>query len=165
MHVIPHSFDLTWKFNISLCFFVVFYFSEWQFTISSLLKKESWPSKCTLPCCHYFYDTLKVAFFNCQHISFSMCIFKLFIAANQITMVISDSLTIGCLFLMWKVVFIVMLFLWSFLVALLYRGVVFYPMLHKYVRWNRATVGVLWPLNPSLLLISLSWTHCRCGSF
>jgi len=39
--------------------------------------------------------------------------------ANQITRVISDSVPRGCLFLMCKVVFIVMLFLWSFLVALL----------------------------------------------
>lgn len=42
-----------------------------RFTISSLFKKRVGLSERTLLCCHYFNYTLKVACFNCQHISLS----------------------------------------------------------------------------------------------
>ena len=86
-----------------------------QFTISSLSEKDSWPSERTILYSRSFSDTSRgVARFHRRHPFLCGAYLTLFIQPVESLWLSPPHETIGRLFLMWKVVFIVMLFLWSF---------------------------------------------------
>lgn len=132
----------------------MFYFSEWNSSLFSPYLKRDLYTLFALTSSTTHWRLLALI---ANILLFLMCTY--ICLSSQSDYYDFDSLTIGCLFLMWKVVFIVMLFLWSFLVALLYRGVVFYSTLHRYLCWNRAAVGVFVPPHPPTLFFSLYLGH------
>lgn len=128
-----------------------------QFTFSSLLKK-----RVGLRSAHFFALTNSTTHWRLLALIANILLFLM----CTLSYLFSQSNHYGYIWLSnhrmlvfnVKVVFIVMLFLWSFLVALLYRGVVFYSTLHKYLRWNGSQWVSFCPSSP-LSLFSLYLRH------